>query len=172
MIAVTGHTSGLGRALFERHNPAVGFSRGTGFDISNPSDRARIIQGSSLCDVFVNNAYDGIAQVDLLYELYAAWRDTDRLIINISSNSGDGIKNKPHAYAVHKAALDKASQQLSYQKSPVRICNLRFGWLDTPRVSQVSEPKISLSNACDVVDMVIRATATGMFTELTVLPKT
>jgi hypothetical protein len=171
LIAITGHTSGLGKALIEKYDRAIGFSRSNGFDISDPVARAQIINAAAGCNVFVNNAYSGIAQVDLLYELYAAWRDTDRLIINISSNSGDGIKNKPHAYAVHKAALDKASQQLSYQNNSLKICNLRFGWLDTPRVLQVTDAKISLADACDVINMVIQSTATGMFTELTVLPK-
>jgi hypothetical protein len=171
VIGITGHTSGLGKALFDRHSTSLGFSRSNGYDITNPSDRAKIIDQCSNCDVFINNAYSGTSQVDLLYELYAAWCNTFRLIINISSNTGDGIKTWPHPYAAHKIALDKASQQLSYQKSQVRICNLRFGWLDTARVSYVTEPKISMTDACAVVDMVMRSTDTAMFTELTVLPK-
>ena len=171
-LAITGHTSGLGHALYERFSPAIGFSRSNGYNIAAPDDRARIVSAAADCDVFINNAYAGIAQVDLLYEIYAAWRDTDRLIVNISSNSGDGIKTRPHIYAVHKTALDKASQQLSYQKSSVRICNLRFGWLDTPRVSAVNEAKISLVDAGDMIDTIIKQSTSGMITDLTMLPKT
>ena len=171
MIAVTGHTSGLGRALFERFSPALGFSRSNGFDIADPSARARIIGAAAQCDVFINNAYSDTAQVDMLYELYASWADSHKLIINISSNSADGIKSRPHPYASHKAALDKASQQLSYQKSGLRVCNLRFGWLDTPRKAEVTESKISMTDACDVIDHVMRSSATMMYTELTILPK-
>ena len=171
MIGITGHTSGLGKAISDRFGPALGFSRSTGYDIGRATDRARIVAEAAPCDVFVNNAHCGIAQVELLYELYAAWFDSDRLIINISSNSSDGIKNRPHPYAVQKAALDKASQQLSYQRSRLRICNLRFGWLDTPRVATVTDAKISMADACDVVQMVIAGSASGMLTEITVLPK-
>ena len=171
MIAITGHTSGLGKALFERFQPALGFSRSNGFDISDPSSRAGIIAATTGCHVFINNAYASIAQVELLYELHAAWADSHRLIINISSNSGDGIKTRPHPYAVHKTALDKASQQLGYQQSKLRICNLRFGWLDTPRVASVTEDKISMADACDIVQMVMQGSASASVTELTVLPK-
>lgn len=170
-LAVTGHTSGLGQAIYQLYPSSVGFSRSNGYDISNADDRARIINQSSQCDVFVNNAYAGNAQIDLLYELFANWHDSDRFIINISSNSGDGIKPDPNRYAVYKSALDKASQQLTYRKSRCKICNLRFGWLDTPRVAHVTDAKISMADACDVVQMVLSGSASGMITEMTVLPK-
>ena len=140
-------------------------------DITDQTSRTRIIGEVSDCNEFINNAYADIAQILLLYELYDSWREQDKLILNISSNSSDAIKIKPHIYSVYKTALDKASQQLSYEKSKCQVCNLRFGWIDTPRVQHVDSPKITTDDACDIIDMVIKSSASGMITELTILPK-
>ena len=172
MIAVTGHTSGLGLAIANRYNgPVLGFSRSTGHDILDYNARMRIIDAVSECSIFVNNAYSGFSQVHMLYELYEAWQNLPRLIINISSNSSDGIKQYVHPYAVYKAALDKASQQLSYQPAAVKICNMRFGYIDTPSVLQHNSNKIDVEHACDMVYTVINTPMSARITEMTVLPR-
>jgi len=107
----------------------------------------------------------------MLYELFDAWQDLPRLIINISSNSGDSIKQRVHPYAVYKSALDKASQQLSHQKSGVQICNLRFGYIDTPSVRHHDQKKMSVDHACDWVYYIINSPLTTLVTEITVLPR-
>ena len=54
-VAITGHTSGLGAALFERFSVSddvVGLSRSNGFDIR---DINGICERVKDCDVFINN---------------------------------------------------------------------------------------------------------------------
>lgn len=172
-MAITGHTSGIGEALFKRYSPAaVGFSRSNGFDISDAACRAAIVDMSSQCDVFINNAHDGFHQVDLLYDMQEAWKNTDRLIINISSNSGDGIKRTPHRYAVCKSALDKAAEQLSRIDGSCRIATIRPGYVDTPRVKHVADqPKVSVDSIVRCVDMLIEWPADSMINNITILPR-
>jgi hypothetical protein len=171
-LGITGHSRGLGECLFQRfHGAAIGFSRSNGYDISDPAARARIVKEVEDCDVFVNNAYAGFAQVDLLYQLYESWRDQPRLIINISSNSPDGIKSHMHPYASHKAALDKASEQLSYQKTALKVCNVRPGWIDTARADSHQGSKIDPQRLCDVIELIIRGIDSMDVIGITVLPR-
>mgnify|MGYP000848363256 CR=1 FL=1 len=123
---ITGTRRGLGEALKEYY-----FQR-----IANTLEE---------CDIFINCKHDGFSQVELLYEA----AKLNKKIINIGSNSPDGIKTKPHIYAVEKSALDKANEQLFYQG--VDTCIVRFGYIDTPRVEHVDDKKMSVDYACNVI---------------------
>lgn len=172
-IALTGHTSGIGKAIYNRYNPnVIGFSRANGYDISNADHRKQIRDISKDCDIFINNAYSDFAQVDMLYLMYEAWANTNKLIINISSNSGDGIKNKAHLYAVAKTALDKSSEQLSRLNNACKIVNLRPGYVDTPRVANVTNmPKMSTNSILYCIDFIINCPDDCMINTMTVLPR-
>ena len=123
---ITGTRRGLGEALKEYYSQ-------------------RIVNTLEECDVFINCKHDGFSQVELLYEA----AKLNKKIINIGSNSPDGIKTKPHIYAVEKSALDKANEQLFYQG--VDTCIVRFGYIDTPRVESVDDKKMSVDYACSVI---------------------
>lgn len=138
-FAITGHTMGLGLRLSSTSpicNNYVGFSRSTGHDIANRKCRDEIVELIDDCDVFINNAYCGHAQTDLLYQVWHSWADTDRIIVNIGSNTTDSIKPFAHDYSAHKASLDKASEQLSNQNSKCKVILARFGYLGTERILQ------------------------------------
>jgi hypothetical protein len=148
-IAITGHTSGLGKSLYDSLNNTIGFSRSNGYDIEYNIDD--IVADCSGVDIFINNAYNSFDQVELLYALFDKYPNMQ--IINISSNSSDGIKNKIHKYAINKAALDKASEQffaLGYNTT-----NLKFGWIDTPRVTHKNVDKLSTEYVVGVINWVI-----------------
>jgi NAD(P)-dependent dehydrogenase (short-subunit alcohol dehydrogenase family) len=101
------------------------------------------------CDIFINCKHDGFEQVDLLYKAATA----GKRIINIGSNSGDGNKRLPHKYAIEKAALDKANEQLYYQG--VHTTVIRFGYFDSPRVSDIDAKKMSIDYCIGVIKWVI-----------------
>ena len=149
-IGITGHTSGIGKAIFEMYPDIIGWSRTNGYDINEPD---KIIKECKNLDVVINNAHDGFNQVSLLYELINNGYESK--IINISSNSSDGIKNHIHPYAIAKYALDKASEQLFYRGYDVT--NLRFGWVDTPRVSEKAKDKkkISTDYVVNIIEWVL-----------------
>lgn len=128
---ITGTRRGLGKALEEKYG-----------NCNSLED----------CDIFINCKHDGFQQVELLYKA----AELGKRVINISSNSGDGIKKNPHIYAVEKSALDKANEQLFYQG--VCTTSVRFGWIDTPRVKDyaIDEEKMSVDYCVGIIDWVLQ----------------
>jgi NADP-dependent 3-hydroxy acid dehydrogenase YdfG len=97
-IAITGHTKGIGKTLYtkfiEEGHSVLGFSLSSGYDISDPSSRNKIIELSKHCDLFINVAYNfknyDDSQLCMLDEIYKQWKkDSQKHIINISSTAAD-----------------------------------------------------------------------------------
>ena len=91
-IALTGHSKGLGKALFEllsQKHEIVGFSRSNGYDIKSPFDRKKIIKESKDCDIFINLVHNYYHQTDLLLELHKSWKGLQKYIINIGTSAVD-----------------------------------------------------------------------------------
>jgi NAD(P)-dependent dehydrogenase (short-subunit alcohol dehydrogenase family) len=161
-IAITGHTSGIGLALFEHFQSSghtcIGFSRSNGHDISKSIDRGRILLASLDADVFINNAYNNWdnSQYLMLEKVAAQWAGREKLIINSASKITDYEKPKYdflQKYRDTKILLDnftKMHQGLPY------ISNLKFGWVDTPRVTNSLEEKMSLEAVVKTVDFVVQ----------------
>ena len=89
-ISITGHTKGIGKAIYnvlsEEHD-VIGFSRSNGFNISDPR---KIFVASIGCDVFINNAYimDTKDQINLFNMFFEQWKDDpNKFIVNIGSKS-------------------------------------------------------------------------------------
>lgn len=147
-VALTGHTRGVGKAIADevrkRGWDLVGFSRSNEYDIVNPIP---IIEAARDCDIFVNNAHFGYAQVVLLWSMAKTWADQpDKLIVSMGSLAADGIKPGRGLYAIYKKALDGLTEQL--QSDPTircRISILRFGYVDTDMVAHVDAPKLGPS---------------------------
>ena len=89
-IAITGHTSGVGKSLYDKlvglGHTVFGYSRANGFDLSNKDQVAKLVKKivyreninytkggfeyeDDDVDVFINNAYYNWSQVDLLYKV-------------------------------------------------------------------------------------------------------
>jgi hypothetical protein len=140
-FALTGHTSGIGNALYQQLSPnCIGFSRSNGFDISQEKDRRRIIEQSSDCDIFINNAYSYYYQSDLLFELYNSWKDKPRLIINIGSRVADDdcvLDNQNIGlitYQNHKKSLKTLCEDLNNLNKCVSVKYVSFGYVRTERI--------------------------------------
>ena len=54
-----------------------------GYDINNRDSRTKIVHAVNDCNIFINNAHEGFGQVELLNDIFTAWKDKDSLIINI-----------------------------------------------------------------------------------------
>ena len=127
-VALTGHTSGIGKAIFERLSPnAKGFSRSTGYDINNYADRVRIIEEATDCDIFINNA-SGNGQTYLAIELFRKWKDTNKIIINVGSKIAEMFvlpddKLDQLQFQAEKIMLKEMSKRLS---SPT--CKVYYKW--------------------------------------------
>jgi NADP-dependent 3-hydroxy acid dehydrogenase YdfG len=142
-IAITGHTSGIGKGLYDYfvnlgYN-VNGFSLDNGFDISNHENIDRIIELTRDCDLFFNNAYSGYSQVELarLWQ-QQHWSD-NHFIINTSSMAAEPLADIPKnfpwltAYGEEKYAINKVSWEINHSGSKCKsivimpgVCQTNF----------------------------------------------
>jgi NAD(P)-dependent dehydrogenase (short-subunit alcohol dehydrogenase family) len=160
-IAVTGHTSGIGKAIFDAlivEYDVVGLSRKNGYDITTELGRSKIIDAAYDCDVFVNNAFDYAnytdAQVVLARKIFDVWDGEQKYILNISSRVNDfqQINNQPYADA--KLSLDKFYEETSMSNKPC-VLNFRPGATDTRVMQNSTVDKMAPEHVAGVIKFVI-----------------
>lgn len=128
--AITGHTNGIGKRLYERLQPnAIGFSLTTGYDITSAIDRTRIIEEVDDCDVFINNATAGFGQTLLFLDLFKVWKDRPKTIINVGSRIAEVkylSKDKINLlkYQAEKLILKEMSHRVRVQG----VCEVKYKW--------------------------------------------
>ena len=125
-IAVTGHTSGIGLAIFNAFTQAdhtlTGFSRTNGYDIGVAVDS--ILDQSLHCDIFVNNAYHETGQNKILEKLLTCWEGTDKYIINISSNIVNMHSQFPEPLVKYKTVKQLSNHIVNNYAGSVNILNV------------------------------------------------
>jgi hypothetical protein len=170
-IAITGHTKGVGHAIADKFDNVLGFSKSTGYDISDDAVVKQSVKEAADCDVFINNAYHRDAQARLLYKMYQQWQNEPKLIINIGAVSSDNISNFTRLgyipfwtdYTSYKSQLDFASLQLSdkHKKGMCRVTMLKGGFVDTSTTAGfkalpgVAEAMMQPSRFADMAEFVI-----------------
>lgn len=171
-IAITGHTSGIGKALFGYFvaSTPIGFSKSNGYNINHIEDRKKIVNQSMDCDIFINNAYSNgtNSQLYLLQEMHNAWQDQDKLIINISSRITDFVlppSSPERLYQTHKK--DQDTFCLGKIRNP-QIFNLKLGMIDTPRVILYNHNKLAVEEVVRIVSFVLDNRDRYKMTTLTV----
>ena len=86
LIAITGHTAGIGKSFAEqlksKGHKIIGISRRDGENIRRIPHTASLIEP---CDFFINNAQSQYAQTELLYEIWQRWQGKKKYIWNIST---------------------------------------------------------------------------------------
>lgn len=127
-VAITGHTSGIGKRLYDRLAPdAIGFSLSSGYDITKSIDRYKIIEESQHCDLFINNATAEFGQTLLFLELFDRWKNQNKTIINVGSRIAE-IKILPNnrqnllKYQAEKLILKEMSSRVS------GVCVVKYKW--------------------------------------------
>jgi nucleoside-diphosphate-sugar epimerase len=144
-IAITGHSNGIGAALAKEYasmgHKIYGLSRSTGQDIKDTQKLAKIIEP---CDMFINNAQEGFAQTELLYEMYRRWQGQSKQIVVIGTQM-TLMTHPPYnlvemiPYYVQKQALEEMTKQLRQLGPFPAITVVKPGATDTG--SQAPEPK-------------------------------
>lgn len=143
-VVITGHTSGVGEAVYNAleaagHN-VIGLSRSNNYNIK---DEDKVVEKIILenPDVFVNNAYSKDSQTNILKKIYDNWKYKDKLIVNICSVASL-IPNTHEDYLMEYAS-DKRKQRhfcekvnFQYSKNDFklikcRLTNLNFDYAKT-----------------------------------------
>lgn len=167
-IAITGHTNGIGKAIYDdlsSTNNVIGFSLTTGYNISLPEDRDKIIQESQDCHVFINNAFDYSkwpteentdSQFLMCKELFEAWKNQEKYIINIGSRINDfaEFENQYKAiYAKQKKKLDDFYLENSHAKP--YVITVRPGSTNTRVLKQETKEKLEPEHVAQVVRFIL-----------------
>jgi hypothetical protein len=156
--AITGHTRGIGAEIFKRLEPnIIGFSKSTGYDITDKRHRSKIIKESLDRDVFINNAHDGHGQTDLLIELYKEWYDQEKTIINVGSRITEIILPKDKLLLLEYQSQKLCLKSMCYNLSG--RCTIKyksFGYVGTEEILQkyphfTEEDYISVAQAADII---------------------
>jgi len=123
-IAITGHTSGLGKALFDhfsKHHNVVGFSRSNGYHIIENQDC--LISRLAEFDLFFNNAHSETTQSTLLLKLY------DKLPIVTSGSMGADYSFIDNQYYKDKKTIERIHKQVCKKRSHPLLL-LKMGYLE------------------------------------------
>jgi hypothetical protein len=161
-IVITGHTSGLGKGLYDHFlnqgHEVFGLSRSNGFDISDNFEQ--VVDICSECDLFINNAYCGNSQSKLLLALKnkvkkivvcgsSVSKYRDIIDTEYSKNKKD-LSDLCGLISLHESSPDILYLDISFIKnndeekefnysniSTDEIVRVVEFWLENPKVSEV-----------------------------------
>ncbi len=136
--AITGHSQGIGKYLFEKLTPdVIGFSRSNGYDITKPEIRRQIIKESNDCTIFINSAPAGYSQTELFIDLLKNWKDQEKTIINVGSRIAElnlvTARLDLLEYQSHKLILKNMSL-LAKDKFKCSVKYKWFGYVGTEKI--------------------------------------
>jgi len=144
-IAITGHTSGLGKFLHQQlsnSHSCIGFSRTNGFDLK--ADFDQIIKQIYRCDIFVNNSFAMGEQLNFLKEV----QNIPQVVIGSIAARNPDI-NMPyysqkkreieeyflkHYTHTHNKSLYIQLTGKSYQDYQLILRSINF-WLENPQLN-------------------------------------
>jgi NADP-dependent 3-hydroxy acid dehydrogenase YdfG len=167
-IVITGHTSGLGKTLYNilsKDHEVVGLSRQNGYDLSKNLDAFLVDD----FDVYINNAYYDYSQTTLLYKLFEKNKYRDCAVINVGSVSADGNRDMVNEYAVHKASLEKACLQLQLIDTSCKVVHLKLGRMNTPMTDHRREyPRMETNYIANTVEWLMNQPKDILIKNLTI----
>jgi len=168
---ITGHTSGIGKAVYELLEGAgfnvVGLSRSNGYNIQEADKVVRKVISEDP-DIFINNAYHLKSQTDILKKTYQEFKFQDKLIVNICSVAA--LIPKTHEdygmeYASDKRAQRKFCEEVNFEyskkdfnKVKCKLTNLNFDYVKTNFKSKHDKrkyPNLSPQDVANIIFFVI-----------------
>jgi len=172
-IAITGHTKGLGKFLFDsfsKKNDVIGFSRSNGHHISTFQN---IINKAIDVDVFINLVYLETYQSKLFNLLFKKWVNETKTIININSSSIFREGGWNPEYVADKKHLQDTTDSLiwSHPNKKVRVFNLHIGPLETHKGLN-NFNKISSENIYNIINWMISQPSEIELRNVTIIPTT
>ena len=158
-IAITGHTKGIGKAVFEKNSNTKGFSLTSGYDIKNSVDRNNIVDQIQDCDVFINNAFDNYAQCNMLFDIWKSWKDTNKIIISIGSDVTKYTMSTKRLeildYYNYKLTLKDLHERLQNLNTSVNMKYISFGYVATEKSIQMNIPENMMISVDEAVEKIM-----------------
>lgn len=146
-VAITGHSRGLGKALFDKFPDAIGISTAQ-CDINNVDKIIDLVEHS---DIFINNAFSGFKQTEILARIFELWKYKDKTIVNIVSRSKYPNISKGYLYSASKASLSHLSNSLRFiSDKKCRIIDINPGLLESDL------PCLSYEEVADVIEYTVK----------------
>lgn len=156
-IVITGHTSGLGKAIYDKFTEVscheiIGLSRSNGYDIDTDFDK--VVEEATGAYIFINNAYRDEQQLKLFNSL----KDKVNMMVVMGSVSRHYPELIPTNYVHDKQALAEACRLESIKPNSIPLLHLDLGFLEGTTVEKndptgfVSDYNTPLE---DVVDTII-----------------
>ena len=153
-IGITGHTSGLGQALYDLlsiEHEVYGFALENGHDIGIDQHIDKIIDQIKDFDCFINNAYHNSGQTELLIKLYKKWYGLEKTIVHIGSNSI--LENRSSMSAEY---VEQKKQQFEFIRSKrdflhPYLIHVLPGWIDTPLIEENWFKKMNKQTVAELV---------------------
>jgi NADP-dependent 3-hydroxy acid dehydrogenase YdfG len=156
-VVITGHASGIGKAIFETFNnkgiSCVGYDIKSGKDINDTRVVEELLLECSSSDVFINNALPN--QHLLLSKVHDMWLGKNKVIVNLSSAVTYLYNESNHpadfaGYYQHKQNLDVLCKELTLNRYPY-IMNVRPSWVNTQLASQIEGIKINPADLAELI---------------------
>jgi NADP-dependent 3-hydroxy acid dehydrogenase YdfG len=159
-IAITGHTRGIGKSLFDEltssGHDVSGFSRTNGYDIADKYHCDRLLDEIRNYDVFVNNAFDYFGQTYILESILNLWKDADKIIINVNSKS---VYSKKIPDIMIKYVEEKNKQidicRNRKLKAKPHLVNLTLGLVDTEMSKNFIAKKLNPNSVAKLVSKIL-----------------
>ena len=148
-INITGHSRGIGKALYDLYvadgHEVTGFSRSNGYDITDPAVCKQIVQESLDCDLFVNNAYAKFSQQEIMEDLYSNWQALhDKTIVVINSRSRFGNARNAVYSATKKELHKKTIGMFIDPEKCCRIISISPGYVKTDMTQTVHHKQYNM----------------------------
>jgi len=175
-IAITGHTSGIGKSCFDllssKHN-VFGYSRSNGWDISNIEMICQDLIHNDF-DIVINNAYFEDCQVKILQRMYEEWKNTNKKIISMGSVVTDHLhftSKDGEDYTLYKRMLEDAHNRRTVGNTCQSIL-VKPAQVDTPLMREDNVQTIlSPLEVANVIEFIINSPENVYVSQLTVWPK-
>lgn len=156
-IAITGHTSGIGKEIYDKFKEVscreiIGMSRSNGYDIEHDFDK--IVEEATGAEMFINNAYRGSQQLKLFHALK---NKVDMMVV-----MGSVSRFYPNLiltdYVNDKQDLAEACRLESINPNGIPILHLDLGFIEGTQVNN-NDPTAFVSDynitKQDIVDTII-----------------
>jgi len=166
-IAVTGHTSGIGEAVYDMcdltldgFNDVRGYSKSNGWNIAE-EDGDKIIQEliDFDPDVLINNAYYPKIQTKILTTLFEEWKGKPKTIVNVGSIAGYLPQvtedKKLSTYGNDKFEQSQFIIRNSFRdgvEHQIRMFNISFSFVNSPLLARSVGHELNLEKIIDVLD--------------------